>query len=238
MYHWTEDMIRFMTDAAGYGDYHRKLAELILPELRGRNKVCDAGCGLGDLSLALSGEIEKITAVDIKPQAIRKLREKIAAGSIRGIEAVNADIRQMRPVPPYDGMIFCFFGRSEEILDIAGQQCRGTVIAIKKNYNTHRFSVGSYPSGPDGYTRMQAILMERKIPFRNQPVSLEFGQPFRCFEDIRKFYLCYSRDEDPAVLTDEFLRSRVIETGNPVFPFYMPHLRRLGIISFEAENIR
>ena len=28
---------------------------------------------------------------------------------------------------PYDGMIFCFFGMSEEILEIAARQCQGTV---------------------------------------------------------------------------------------------------------------
>ncbi len=31
MYHWTPDMIRFMNDASVYGDYHRRLAEMILP---------------------------------------------------------------------------------------------------------------------------------------------------------------------------------------------------------------
>ena len=238
MYHWTPDMIRFMNDASAYGDYHRRTAELILPYFREAEHICDAGCGLGDLSLAMAPFISRITAVDIKPQAAAVLLEHCAARNITNIEVLAGDIRQLPPEQPYDGMVFCFFGRSEEILEIAAQQCRGTVAVIKKNYTAHRFSVGNYPTGPDGFSRMQALLNERKIPFDSKAVSLEFGQPFRCLEDIRLFYECYSRDEDPSVLTDAFLHSRVVETGRADFPYYMPHTRQIGLICFQTGDVK
>ncbi len=238
MYHWTPDMIRFMEDASAYGDYHRRLADMILPYLRTERHICDAGCGLGDLSLALSGSIGRITAVDIKPQAIAVLREHCEARGITNINAVEGDIRLLPPEKPYDGMVFCFFGRSEEILEIVRAQCSGTVCVIKKNYSTHRFSVGQYPTGGDGYSRMQDLLTSMHVPFECESASLEFGQPFRCFEDIRTFYRCYSRDEDPSVLTDEFLRSKVIETGREDFPLYMPHRREIGLITFQSRDLQ
>ena len=85
---------------------------------------------------------------------------------------------------------------------------------------------------------MQALLTERQIPFESRTASLEFGQPFRSFEDIRAFYNCYSRDEDPSVLTDDFLRGKVIETGRKDFPLYMPHQRQIGMICFQSGDIR
>ena len=164
MYRWTPDMIRFMNDASAYGDYHRRLAEMILPYFSGAEHICDAGCGLGDLSLALSGVIPRITGIDINPRPLAALRDHCVRHGITNIRAVEGDIRLNPPQIPYDGMIFCFFGKSEEILDIARQQCRGTVAVIKKNYSVHRFSVGQYPTGQDGYIRMQTLLNERRIP--------------------------------------------------------------------------
>ncbi len=238
MYHWTPDMIRFMSDASAYGDYHRQIAEMILPYFCRAEHICDAGCGLGDLSLAMSGRIPKITCIDLNPRPIAVLREHCAVRGITNIEAKVADIRLDPPQKPYDGMIFCFFGRSEEILEIAREQCRGTVAVIKKNYSVHRFSVGKYPTGPDGFSRMQTLLKEHGIPFESRIASPEFGQPFRCFEDIRTFFQCYSRDEDPSVLTDDFLRSCVVGTGRKDFPFYMPHQRQIGMICFQSGDIK
>ncbi len=237
MYHWTPDMIRFMADASAYCDYHQQLAEMLLPYLGTAEHICDAGCGLGDLSIALAPSVSRITCVDIKPQAAAFLRAQCTAKNIPNIEVLEGDIRHLPPRKPYDGMIFCFFGKSEEILEIAGSQCRGTVAVIKKNYSVHRFSVGNYPTGPDGFSLMQALLTERNIPFESRTASLEFGQPFRCFEDIRAFYNCYSRDKDPALLTDAFLRSRVVETGREDFPLYMPHKRQIGMICFQSGDI-
>ncbi len=238
MYHWTPDMIRFMEDASAYGNYHRRLADMIVPYFKKTGHICDAGCGLGDLSLELSDSFERITAVDIKPQAIAVLRDHCKARGVVNIEAVEGDICLLPPEKRYDGMVFCFFGRSEEILEIVRRQCEGTVCVIKKNYSTHRFSVGKYPTGGDDYSHMQTLLTGLNIPFSCASASLEFGQPFRCFEDVRTFYRCYSRDEDPSVLTDAFLRSKIIETGHERFPLYMPHRREIGLVVFQSRDLR
>lgn len=237
MYHWTEDMIRFMIDASAYGNYHRSLAQIILPYLKGVTRLCDAGCGLGDLSLALADTVPNITAIDIKTQAAEVLRHQCESRNTHNIHVINGDIHDNPPIVPYDGMVFCYFGKTEDILKIVKEQCAGTVIVIKKNYSMHRFSVGQYPAGFDGYTHMKTVLQSKEIPFESKEISLEFGQPFHSFEDVRTFFNCYSRDEDPSVLTDEFLYGKVIQTGRDDFPLYMPHQRKSGIICFRSENL-
>ncbi len=37
-------------------------------------------------------------------------------------------------------MVFCFFGSMEEILATAARCCRGTVLAVVRNDESHRFS--------------------------------------------------------------------------------------------------
>lgn len=238
MYRWTEDMIRFMIDASAYGNYHRSLAQIIQPYLKGVTRLCDAGSGLGDLSIALADTISEITAIDIKTQAIEVLWRHCEERNIHNIHIINGDIHLNPPKVPYDGMIFCYFGKTEDILKIVKAQCKGTAVVIKKNYNTHRFSVGQYPAGFDGYAHMKTVLQSKEIPFESKEISLEFGQPFRSFEDVRTFFRCYSRDEDPSVLTDEFLSGKVIQTGRDDFPLYMPHQRKSGIICFRSVDLQ
>ena len=51
MFQWNEEMVRFMRDASEYSDYHRRLVQWMLPDLHPGDHICDAGCGLGYLSL-------------------------------------------------------------------------------------------------------------------------------------------------------------------------------------------
>ena len=60
---WHKDMIRFMTDASEYGDYYQQLTEKMLLWLRKDMHICDAGSGLGYLSLALCPYVRQVTSV-------------------------------------------------------------------------------------------------------------------------------------------------------------------------------
>ena len=145
MFIWQPDTIRFMRDASEYGDYHRKLAAKITSFLPQNAQVCDAGCGLGYLSLALAETARNVTAIDISPEAIAVLRSNIQKNGVRNIQAVTADIRTYLPEEPFDAMIFCFFGNIAEALALAKRRCDGVVILIKRNYLHHRYSVGKHP---------------------------------------------------------------------------------------------
>lgn len=237
MFRWNEDRIRFMQSASEYGAYHRRLTDWMRPFLQQRQHICDAGCGLGYLSLSLAPYVRQVTAADCNRQALAVLADNCAKRSIHNIDIRCGDLFTMRPAAPYDAMVFSFFGKMEEIAAIAAAQCRGTVFAFKKNYATHRFSVGTHAVGDDSFSAATDWLTRHGIPFSSQELELEMGQPFRSWEEARLFFRLYSHDPDKSLITDAFLRGRLKETGRTDFPLYLPHTRSLGCIKFSSEDL-
>ncbi|MDY5895904.1 MAG: methyltransferase domain-containing protein, partial [Oscillospiraceae bacterium] len=213
MFQWNEEMVRFMRTASEYGDYHRRLVQRMRPALHSADHICDAGCGLGYLSLALAPYVRRVTAADRSEAALDVLRQNCAARGIRNIDILSGELQPVPLAAPYDAMVFCFFGRMEEIAAVAKAQCRGTVFVFKKNYTSHRFSVGEHPAGWDSFRAGADWLTERGVPFEAETLEPEMGQPFRSMEEARQFFRLYSRDADKAAITDEFLRGRLAETG-------------------------
>ena len=234
---WYEDMVRFMRDASEYGTYNQELARRVAPYLNKQLHVCDAGSGLGYLSLALAPYAGVVTSVERNADAVAVLRRNCEERGITNIVSKCGSVHEVIPEKKYDAMVFCFFGGIHEILEIAREQCDGQVIIITRNYTTHRFSVGSHATGSYGYHSASKRLTELGIPFEEEKLELEFGQPFRYREDARRFFELYSKDEDKTVITDEFLTGKIVEQENEQFPYYMPHKRNLAIIRFETKDL-
>ena len=237
MFQWNEEMVRFMRTASEYGDYHRRLVQRMRPALHSADHICDAGCGLGYLSLALAPYVRRVTAADRSEAALDVLRQNCAARGIRNIDILSGELQPVPLAAPYDAMVFCFFGRMEEIAAVAKAQCRGTVFVFKKNYTSHRFSVGEHPAGWDSFRAGADWLTERGVPFEAETLEPEMGQPFRSMEEARQFFRLYSRDADKAAITDEFLRGRLAETGREDFPLYLPHKRQVEYLQFESKDL-
>lgn len=238
MYMWKPQMIRFMRDASEYGDYNRKIAELILPYVNKNSHICDAGCGLGYLSAELSDHVKKVTAVDVNQNALCILKDIMMKRLISNIEICSDDIFSMQPESKFDHMVFCFFGSVNEILNISRRMCKGDIFIVNRDYKKHRFSVGEHPSHSENYENMCDYLNSRNIKFEGQNLELEFGQPFSSLSDAHVFFETYSKDEDKSVVTDEFLNDRLIRTGKEDFPFYLPHKRKIGFIRISVSDIR
>lgn len=238
MQYWYEDMVRFMKDASEYGTYNQELAKLLAPHLNKNMHICDPGCGLGYLSLALAPHVGQVTSIEKNPDAVAVLEENCRRFGISNIVPKCGELEELPPDKPYDAMVFCFFGFIDEILAAVKQQCSGNVFIITRNYTTHRFSVGSHKTGSYGYKTASETLTALGIPYEEKIFDLEFGQPFRNLEDARRFYEMYSKDSDKTVITEEFLRSKVVETGREDFPLYMPHRRHLALLKFDANDLR
>ncbi len=239
MFHWTDDMIRFMADAAGRTDFHQRLAAELLPWLHPDDAVCDAGCGLGYLSLALAPHVRHITAEERDAAALAVLERELAARHIENVTPLCADVFTHRPDRPYDAMVFCFFGSMDEILSVAAAQCRGTVIAVKRDQTDHRFTVTRQPlGGSHGLEAACRRLEELGIPYELKRTAFRFDQPFRSLEDARRFFEMYRRRDDASLITDELLRQRLEATGDGEFPWRLPSARPAGIITFDALKIR
>ena len=239
MFHWTDDRIRFMADAAGETDFHRRLAAELLPWLHPDDAVCDAGCGLGYLSLALAPHVRHITAEERDAAALAVLERDLAARHIENVTPLCADVFTHRPDRPYDAMVFCFFGSMDEILSVAAAQCRGTVIAVKRDQTDHRFTVTKQPlGGTHGVDAACRRMAELGIPYELKRTAFRFDQPFRSWEDARRFFEIYRRRDDASLITDELLRQRLEATGDGEFPWRLPSARPAGIITFDALKIR
>lgn len=234
---WQDDMIRFMKNASEYGTYNQVLLEKMRPYLTAQMHICDAGSGLGYLSLALAPHVKQVTAVEKHPHAAAVLEENCRGRGIANVESVCADLEEASPEQPYDAMVFCFFGGGTQILRLARQQCRGRVFVFTRNYKNHRFSVGTHPTGMEGFSDLRELLREWNIPAREEAFLAEHGQPLESMEDARRFYEIYSKDGDNSLLTEEFLRSKVISTGREDFPLYLPHERKVAFVTFLAEDI-
>ena len=209
MFQWNAEKVRFMEDAAAWGDFHTRLAAELAPYLPRDGHVCDAGCGTGHLALALSPYVKRVTAVDVSHQALALLAENCRKRGAANIDIRCGDIARLPPEQPYDAMVFCFFGHIEEILTISAAQCRGTVLAVMRNDGCHRFSAA------------QGAM----------------GQPFRTIDDARRFFQLYRRPDDTTPVTDDFLRQRLTATGREDFPLYLPQNRRFGLLRWETCEI-
>ena len=97
MFRWNEDMIRFLRDASEQSDYHRLLAEYLAGRLPADAHVCDAGCGLGYLSLRLAPYCRRVTAVDVCEETLAVLRENCAKEGITNITPRCGEIDTQPP---------------------------------------------------------------------------------------------------------------------------------------------
>ena len=187
---WTPEGMAFLQDAMACCGYYPALARRIAPYLPAQAHVCDAGCGLGGLSVALLPYCRHVTAVDRAAAPLENLRQR--AGHDPRLTVRQGDIRCLPPETPYDAMVFCLFGDVEEALAVARQQCRGTVLLIRRDYAYHRFSTGRVPVG---FTAADSedTLRHLGLSYRMERFSLEFGQPLRSLEDARRFFRLYDR---------------------------------------------
>lgn len=235
--HWEKDMVLFMRHASEYSDYYRKLTEKMLPWLSRDAHICDAGSGLGYLSLALAPCVRQVTAVERHPDAAAVLSKNCQILGVTNVISQCGAISEALPETPYDAMVFCFFGQRQEVLQLAKRQCSGDVFVFTRNYDRHRFSAGKHRSGYEGYLQFADDLETLGIPAHKETFTLEFGQPFRNLEEAQRFFRVYSKDKNKDVLTDDFIRSQLTETGQDDFPFYMPHQKHMGFLHFSVKDI-
>ena len=100
MFYWDEERVRFMEDAAAWGDFHARLAAELAKSLPPESRICDAGCGTGHLSLALSSYARQVTAVDVSQQALSLLADNCRKRNVTNIAIRCGDIHSLPPEEP------------------------------------------------------------------------------------------------------------------------------------------
>lgn len=235
MFEWQTHMVRFMKDASETSGYHAALAKKIAKYLPQSARVCDAGCGLGYLSLALSPYCQEVCAVDIAPQALAVLKLNIENMQIVNIRAICADMFQEASETPYDAMVFCFFGSISEAFRIAKAQCKGKLLLIKRDWDGHRFARKGILPSRHTLADVEAALKESGIPYVGERFALEMGQPFASLEDAALFFRTYGNE--PEISEEEVKKRLLYRETDAKFPYYLPVENRLGLLVLDTGDI-
>lgn len=240
MFEWNPDKIRFRIDSVQRSTFHQQIARVLAGKFDDPSSVslCDAGCGLGFLSLALSEHFKQITSIDISPLALSVLQRETAMRGIRNISILQEDLLYDPEVIPglYDGMVFSFFGNVSEILQIADPRCHNRIFILKKNDHHHRFSVSHALREHDSMAWALKDLREQGLRFTKEDMSIEDGQPLRSLEDAELFFRLYARGEDKNLITRDYVRSLLQETGDDEFPFYYQRPCIFSILTVDMSS--
>lgn len=230
---WDEKRLAFMKDADAYNPGYRKaLWQAILGMLpETPHHICDAGCGAGYLSMEMAKTCRRVTAIDLSEKATAQLREM--AADLENLTVRTGDICENPPEELYDAMVFCYFGKTPEILQIAKAQCRGTLVMVTRNYTHHRFSLHPTAFDRDTVEYSRSVLDKASIPYRLKPCELEFGQPFRDLDAAAAFFTLYGGE----AVSPEAVLPRLRKTDDPEFPYYLPSVKKMGIITVSASEL-
>ena len=233
MFAWTEESAAFWEDSASYTQSYERLAERAAARLSPEGNLFEGGCGLGHLSVALAKRGFAVTAMDLSPLPLRYLRANADRAGVR-LTVRTGDVFTLPEGELYDSAVFCFFGSVTETLNWAKGHCRDRLILFKKNWSTHRFTRDPGAVRKFTYPLTCGELERLGVPFAAETFDADMGQPFRSLADAIRFFRLY--DPEAAVTEAEAL-SRLTETGDPVFPYYLPALRSVGMIVIRARDI-
>jgi len=172
---WTKDSLRWMRDAAAYGDYYERLAGWIKSYLPASSRVLDAGCGTGALSRALAPWADSVTALDTSAPALQGLM----ADRPPNVCPVVADAFSYKPARPFDVLLLCYFAHPDEFLRLS-HLCQGAVILICDEERSAAY---------------EAALTAHGIPFDKSLLSLRLDQPLRSYEEAKAYAAHYKRSE-------------------------------------------
>lgn len=151
------------------------------------------------------------------------------------LSALTGDIRELPPRQPYDAMVFCLFGGTEETLAIAARQCGGTALVVRRDFRRHQFSSGVRMAGHTA-ADMERELQRRGLTYTARRFTLEFGQPFLSLDDAQAFFRLYSRDG--AVPSRQELAQRLELSAWADYPLYLPNPKPLCLLAIPAAQLR
>lgn len=235
MSRWTPEIVRFMEDASAYTPYFDAMAAAVRRFAPSCERVCDAGCGMGQLSFALAPYAGHVDAVDRSARAVGYVRRQARERGAHAVRPIRADVASLRPEQPYDLMVFSLSASLDAALSLARPRCVGTLVVVNKVHD----------AAPDGTPRPHvhdfahslAGVNAAGIPCTGTELSLEFGQPFRSLADAARYCALFRTRDFPADPSRADLAALLDETGDDVFPYYLPVRRRLALFALDLAAV-
>ena len=110
-------------------------------------------------------------------------------------------------------------------------------MVVKPVWTHHRFSREIIPDRRHGGAELERRLRELGVPFTRRELALRLDQPLKSVEDGLRFFRLYSKDTDPADITEDFVRTRLEPQDDPRYPYRLPVDRTVAILIFDAKDI-
>lgn len=241
MFEWTSEMVSFMRDACEQSDYYDKAADHIVDALGGEQAVatmhiCDVGCGLGYLSLALAKRCKHVTAVDIASRPLTVLRENLLRKRCSNVSVYEGSAFSLPASMQFDAMVFCLFGSVQEALNAASGHTR-QIVMLRRNHAARRFSLKEENTHRELMDTDNALLATLPPLSFCRDISLELNQPIRSIEDAKRFFSLYTKRRGTCSVSESDVRSRLVASSNPDYPYMIPAVRDLTVLSLPSESI-
>jgi SAM-dependent methyltransferase len=238
---WNEKTLNWFKTASAYTGFHRRLASIVRPHIADCDTLCDIGCGLGLLDLELARDVRSALCVDRNEEAIEALRALILARGVHNVAARAMDADALAG-ERWDAVILSFFGTSVADISRFMSFCDKRMILIVHESASALGCATARPrrTKPLGADEVADFLTGCGTRFRKIGASLEFGQPFKSAADARDFLRVYATATPLADAAADWERlcedteKRLVETGRPEYPLYLPKRKELAV--FVAEN--
>ena len=230
---WNEQSVRWFHNASEYTGYNKKLAEVLLKSITRRGSLCDLGCGAGLIDFELAPHMERITCVDISPEAIRAVEHHARRLGLNNISALCMDASALEG--EWDTVMALFHG-GKDVFSKYFQLAKEQLILA-----AHGTLQGNF--GPEGrkvkkcfdIKRVKEYLDERGIRYSLRELTLEYGQPLTDLRDAEAFVTAYSTPMDRSEL-DGYLRERLEKIDDDKFPYYLPNQKKLGLFLIRRDE--
>lgn len=229
---WTQERIRWYLDASARTDFHARLADYIRPYLRPEDHLCDLGCGLGRVSLALAGEVAKVTCVDVDPQVLAVVEKDAVSRGIGNLITCACGAAELQE--SFDVGLMVYFGTPFSLMEACLGKARRILLRVMDQPGRDRPLQSRSRETPAEVCR---ALGERGYAVERLQATLAFHQPLRSRAEGAAFLACSYPQATPQEI-QAVLEERLEETGEPEFPYRLPKTRRLEILAVTIPEQR
>lgn len=226
---WNRDTIRWYIDANEHTGFYRNIAEDITPMLSGYKSLCDMGCGLGLIDLELYRIMERIDCIDINDVVIETLDAAIKERNINNIFTRVADCSDISE--NWDVIYMSFFGSRE--LHRYLPYCKKLIAIVGKKASTEIFPSKYRTMSKNTTENVEQYLSEKGIEYSLMHREYEFGQPFHSTDEARSFIKSLSEELSMQEI-DKFLDERLIDISHPIYKYFMPRKKPVGIFELKG----
>lgn len=221
---WTQERIRWYLDASERTDFHARLAGYIRPYIRPDDHLCDLGCGLGRVSLALAKDVAKVTCVDTDPQVLTVVERDAARLGIDNLVTCACGAAELQA--PFDVGLMVYFGAPFSLMEACLTKTRRTLIRVMDQPGRDRPLGNRSRETPEAVCR---ALGEQGYAVERLQAALAFHQPLRSPAEGAAFLVCSYPQATPQDI-QAVLAKELEETGDEEFPYRLPKVRRLEIL--------